>query len=117
MFQKKGLIVVDKAKSSEDTLMAIALDAGAEDLRDTGDTFEIYTTPKDFDAVTSALKSKAIETLSSELAMIPITSMRLEGKAAQQMLKLMEALEDHEDVQKVFANFDIDEAEMEAVAS
>ncbi len=117
LFQKKGLIVVDKTKASEEDLMAIVLDAGAEDLKDAGDSFEILTTPKDFDAVVAALKANHTETLSAELSMIPITSMRLEGKAAQQILKLMEALEDHEDVQKVFANFDIDDAEMEAVAS
>lgn len=117
MFHRKGLIIVEKSKASEDTLLSIVLDAGAEDMQDTGDSFEIYTTPKEFDAVVSALKVNGIEPASAELSMIPITSMKLEGRSAQQMLKLMEALEDHDDVQKVFANFDIDEAEMEAAAS
>jgi YebC/PmpR family DNA-binding regulatory protein len=117
LFSKKGLIVVEKSKVSEDTLMAVALDAGAEDMQGEGDAFEVYTAPKDFDGVVSALKSNQIEPLSAELAMIPMTTVKLEGKAAQQMIRLMEALEEHEDVQKVFANFDIDEAEMEAAAS
>ncbi|MFN8007846.1 MAG: YebC/PmpR family DNA-binding transcriptional regulator [Terriglobia bacterium] len=117
LFHKKGLIVVEKSKASEEDLMTIVLDAGAEDLKDAGDSFEILTSPKDFDAVVNALKANNTEMLSAELSMIPAVSMRLEGKAAQQVLKLMEALEDHEDVQKVFANFDIDESEMEAVAS
>ena len=117
LFSRKGLIVVEKSKANEDTLMSIALDAGAEDMQDAGESFEIYTAPKDFDAVMSALKASNIELASAELSMIPLTTMKLEGKQAQQILKLMEALEDHEDVQKVFANFDIDEAEMEAVAS
>ena len=82
-----------------------------------GDAFEVYTAPKDFDGVVSALKSNQIEPLSAELSMIPMTTVKLEGKPAQQMIRLMEALEEHEDVQKVFANFDIDEAEMEAAAS
>jgi transcriptional/translational regulatory protein YebC/TACO1 len=111
------LILVDKAKANEDTLMSIALEAGAEDMQDAGDSFEIYTAPKDFDTVVSALKSNQVEPASAELSMIPLTTMKLEGKQAQQILKLMEALEDHEDVQKVFANFDIDDAEMEAPAS
>jgi YebC/PmpR family DNA-binding regulatory protein len=117
MFHKKGLIIVDKSKVSEDTLMTLALDAGAEDMQSEGDTFEVYTAPKDFDAIVAVLKSSSVEPISAELAMIPVTTMKLEGKPAQQMLKLVEALEDHDDVQKVFANFDIDEAEMEAAAS
>jgi YebC/PmpR family DNA-binding regulatory protein len=117
LFSKKGLIIVEKSKVSEDTLMAVALDAGAEDMQGEGDAFEVYTAPKDFDGVVSALKSNQIEPLSAELSMIPMMTVKLEGKAAQQMIRLMEALEEHEDVQKVFANFDIDEAEMEAAAS
>jgi YebC/PmpR family DNA-binding regulatory protein len=117
MFHRKGFIVVEKSKANEDTLMSIALDAGAEDMQDTGDTFEVYTAPKEFDAVVKALRAGKIEPASAELSMIPLTTKKLEGKPAQQMLRLMEALEEHEDVQKVFANFDIDEAEMEAAAS
>jgi YebC/PmpR family DNA-binding regulatory protein len=117
LFHRKGFIIVEKSKVNEDTLMSIALDAGAEDMQDSGDTFEVYTAPKEFDAVMAALKAGKIEPASAELSMIPLTTMKLEGKPAQQMLKLMEALEDHDDVQKVFANFDIDEDEMEAAAS
>ncbi len=117
MFHRKGLILVGKSKVSEDALMAVVLDAGAEDMQSERDAFEVYTAPKDFDAVVTALKANSIEPDSAELAMIPVTTMKLEGRPAQQMLRLMEALEDHEDVQKVFANFDIDEAEMEAAAS
>jgi YebC/PmpR family DNA-binding regulatory protein len=117
LFHRKGFIIVEKSKVNEDTLMSIALDAGAEDMQDSGDTFEVYTAPKEFDAVVAALKAGKIEPASAELSMIPLTTMKLEGKPAQQMLKLMEALEDHDDVQKVFANFDIDEDEMEAAAS
>ena len=117
LFHRKGFIIVEKSKVNEDTLMSIALDAGAEDMQDSGDTFEVYTAPKEFDAVMAALKAGKIEPASAELSMIPLTTMKLEGKPAQQVLKLMEALEDHDDVQKVFANFDIDEDEMEAAAS
>ncbi|MEW5979134.1 MAG: YebC/PmpR family DNA-binding transcriptional regulator [Acidobacteriota bacterium] len=117
MFQRQGLILVDKTKCDEDELLATALEAGAEDMKDGGDNFEIYTAPGDFEAVVEALKQKNIEMASSELAMIPISAVKLEGKQAQQMLKMMESLEEHDDVQKVFANFDIDEAEMEAAAS
>ena len=117
MFHKKGLIVVEKSKASEDSLMSIVLEAGAEDMNDTGDSFEIITTPKDFETILEYLKNNKIEVASSELSMIPLTSIKLEGKSAQQILKLMEALEDHEDVQKVFGNFAIDDAELEAAAS
>jgi YebC/PmpR family DNA-binding regulatory protein len=113
LFHKKGLIVVDKSKTSEDALMGVALDAGAEDLKDAGEVFEVYTDPREFEPVVEAIKKGKIEIASSELSMIPLTSVKLEGKQAEQMLRLMEALEDHEDIQKVFANFDIDEAQMQ----
>jgi YebC/PmpR family DNA-binding regulatory protein len=119
LFQKKGLITVEKSKANEDTLMGIALEAGADDMIDVGEVFEIYTSPKDYEAVLEALRGSKVEVASSELSMIPQTYMKLEGKSAQQMVKLMEAIEEHEDVQKVFANFDIDidDTEMEAAAS
>jgi YebC/PmpR family DNA-binding regulatory protein len=112
LFHKKGLIVVEKSKTSEDTLMGAALDSGAEDLKDAGEVFEVYTDPREFEPVVEGIKKNHIEIASSELSMIPLTSVKLEGKQAEQMLRLMEALEDHEDVQKVFANFDIDESQM-----
>src|ERR687884_473234 len=93
MFEKKGYIVVAKDAKPEDELFEIVTDAGAEDLRDDGDNFEVITSPDDFEAVLEAVK-------------------KAEGAEARQMLKLMEALEDHDDVQKVSANFDMDEADM-----
>jgi YebC/PmpR family DNA-binding regulatory protein len=112
MFHKKGLIVVDAAKADEDTLMSLALDAGADDLKGEGSTYEIYTAPNTMDAVVEALKAKSIEPASAEVSMIPQNTVRVEGKNAQQVLKLMEALDDHDDVQHVYANFDMEESEM-----
>lgn len=114
MFDKKGYIVVDKEAKSEDELFEIVTDAGAEDLRDDEDAFEIITAPADFDAVLTAVKTAGIEPQLAEIEMIPQNYVKLEGTAAKQMLKLMEALEDHDDVQKVSANADIDESEMES---
>jgi YebC/PmpR family DNA-binding regulatory protein len=112
MFEKRGYIVVDKAAQPEDELLELALDAGADDLRDDGDSFEILTTPENFDAVLTAVKGAGIEPQVAEIEMVPTNYIKLTGNDARQMLKLMEALEDHDDVQKVSANFDIDEAEM-----
>lgn len=112
MFDKKGYIVVDKNTKSEDELFEIVTDAGAEDLRDDEDNFEIITSPDTFHTVLAAVKSAGIEPEVAEVEMIPQTYIKLEGPEARQMLKLMEVLEDHDDVQKVSANFDIDEAEM-----
>lgn len=113
MFDKKGYIVVDKAAKPEDELMDIVLEAGADDLQDQGDVFEIYTAPENYETVSEALKKAGIETQASELSRIPQTYIHLEGPEAQQMLKLYEAIDDHDDVQKLYANFDIDESEME----
>ena len=115
MFEKKGYIVVDKAAKSEDELFELAIDAGADDLRDDGDTFEILTSPDAFEGVLGAVKGAGIEPQAAEVEMVPQNYIRLEGADARQMLKLMEALEDHDDVQKVSANFDISEADMAAV--
>ncbi len=112
MFEKKGYIVVDKAAKPEDELFEIATDAGAEDLRDDEDSFEIITAPEDFDAVLDVVKRAGIEPQLAEVEMIPKEYKKLEGAEAKQMLKLMEVLEDHDDVQKVSANFDISEADM-----
>jgi YebC/PmpR family DNA-binding regulatory protein len=114
MFEKKGYIVVDKAAKAEDELFELAIDAGAEDLRDDEENFEIITSQDNFDAVLSAVKSAGIEPQVSEITMVPQNYIKLEGQEARQMLKLMEALEDHDDVQKVSANFDISEADMAA---
>jgi transcriptional/translational regulatory protein YebC/TACO1 len=113
MFDKKGYIVVDKADKSEDELFEIAIEAGAEDLKAEGEIFEIFTAPENFDAVNEAIKKAGIEPQVAEISMIPQNHIHLEGADAKQMLKLYEALDDHDDVQKVYANFDIDESEME----
>ncbi len=117
MFDRKGYFVVEKSSVDEDRLLEIALGSGAEDMRDDGDTFEILTSPENFDAVNSALESANIPTVTAEISMLPQNYVKLEGKNAQSMLKLMEALEDHEDVQNVWANFDIDESEFNEEAS
>lgn len=114
MFEKKGYIVVDKAAKPEDELFELAIDAGADDLRDDEENFEIITSQENFDGVLSAVKSAGIEPQVSEVTMVPQNYVKLEGQEARQMLKLMEALEDHDDVQKVSANFDISEADMAA---
>jgi YebC/PmpR family DNA-binding regulatory protein len=114
MFEKKGYIVVDKSAKSEEELFDLAIEAGADDLRDDEDTFEIITSPDAFDGVLTSIKSAGIEPQVAEVEMVPQNYIRLEGGDARQMLKLMEALEDHDDVQKVSANFDISEADMAA---
>ena len=112
MFEKKGYIVVAKEAKAEDELFEVVTDAGAEDLRDDGDNFEIITSPEDFDAVLEAVKKAGVEPQVAEVELLAKEYKKLEGQEARQMLKLMEALEDHDDVQKVSANFDMDEADM-----
>ncbi len=112
LFDKKGYIVVEKTAKPEDELFEIVTDAGAEDLRDDEDNFEIITAPENFDVVLDAVKKAGVEPQVAEVELIPQNYVKLAGAEAKQMLKLMEALEDHDDVQKVSANFDIDEADM-----
>lgn len=112
MFQRKGYIVVEKAKASEDQLLNIVLEAGAEDLGEDGSNYEIFTPPENYEDVINALKNSNIELAASTLAHIPKNNVKLEGKQAQQLLRLMEELEDHDDVQHVWANFNIDEEEI-----
>jgi YebC/PmpR family DNA-binding regulatory protein len=116
MFTKRGSVVIDKNAVSEEKLMEVALEAGAEDIQEDEGNFEVLTAPEAFNKVTTALQSAEIPTLSAELAMIPQTWIRLTGKEAQQVLRLVEALEDHDDVQKVWANFDISEEELVQLA-
>ncbi|HLL71612.1 MAG TPA: YebC/PmpR family DNA-binding transcriptional regulator [Pyrinomonadaceae bacterium] len=111
-FEKKGYIVVEKSAKSEDELFEIVTEAGAEDLRDDEDNFEIITAPENFEAVHEALKKAGVEPQAADVEMVPKSYVKLAGADARSMLKLMETLEDHDDVQKVSANFDIDEAEM-----
>ena len=112
MFDRKGYLVVEKSKASEDDLLDIILEAGAEDLREDGSNYEIFTPPDKYEAVVEALESSNIEIAASNLGQIPQNYVKLEGKQAQQLLRLMEELEDHDDVQNVWANFDIDEEEI-----
>jgi YebC/PmpR family DNA-binding regulatory protein len=114
MFDKKGYIVVEKTKADEDTLMAAAIDAGADDLRDDGEAWEIVSAPDAFQKVLEAVKKLGIEPGAAEIAFLPQNYVKLEGKPAQQMIKLMEALEEHEDSKKVWSNADIEEKEIEA---
>jgi transcriptional/translational regulatory protein YebC/TACO1 len=117
MFKPKGVIAVASSKASEEKLMEIALDAGADDITTAGDFFEVLTSQGAYEAVLKALKAAGIEPDQAEVGKYADTQIALEGQKAQQMLKLMEALEDHEDVQNVWANFDISDKEMEAAAA
>ena len=114
MFAKKGYIVVDKSAADEEKLLNAVLEAGGDDLRDDGDSWEIISDPAAFEGVRDAVKALGIEPASAEIAMIPQNYVKLEGKAANQMVKLMEVLDDHEDVKHVWSNFDIEEKEIEA---
>lgn len=107
MFNKKGYIVVNKDKADEENLLALALDAGAEDMQTEDNNFVITTAPADFEKVKKALEDAGIPMDAAEITMLPQTYVKLEGKEATQMLKLMETLEDNDDVQNVYANFDI----------
>jgi YebC/PmpR family DNA-binding regulatory protein len=114
MFTKKGLVVVEKSKADEERLLSTALDAGADDMQDDGTAWEVLSDPSVFEAVRDAVKALGIEPSSAQVAMLPQNYVKLEGKAANQMIKLMEALDEHEDVKQVWSNFDIEEKEIEA---
>ncbi|MBI3948524.1 MAG: YebC/PmpR family DNA-binding transcriptional regulator [Armatimonadetes bacterium] len=116
MFDQKGLVSVDRETTDEDSLMEVALEAGADDMRTEGDTFDVITQPEDFSAVLAALRSKGIEPSMAEVTMLPKSTVQVEGKDAQQVLRLMDMLDDHDDVQQVYANFDISDKELEAAA-
>jgi len=114
MFTKRGYIVVPKAKADEDTLMSAVLDAGGDDLVDDEDNWEVLSSPEAFQPVLEAVKQLGIEPDAAEISMLPQNYLKLEGKQAQQMVKLMEALDEHDDVRHVWSNFDIEEREIEA---
>lgn len=116
-FHKKGLIVVEKGKVDEDQLLSLALEAGAEDVKVNTKDYEVITAPSDFEAVKKALVEAKIEPSLAEVTSVPQNTIKLEEKPAEQMLKLMEILDDHDDVQKVYANFDIPDEIMEKVAA
>ncbi|HSD51065.1 MAG TPA: YebC/PmpR family DNA-binding transcriptional regulator [Candidatus Methylomirabilis sp.] len=117
LFEKKGYIQVDAARVDEDKLMTIALDAGAEDLQREESIFAVTTVPKDFERVRDAIVKSGIQPVSAEITKVPKSTVRLEGKPAEQMLRLMEELEEHDDVQHVYANFDIPEEIMAAMTA
>jgi YebC/PmpR family DNA-binding regulatory protein len=117
LFEKKGYIQVDAAKVDEDKLMTIALDAGAEDLQGEESVFAITAAPKDFEKVRDAIVKSGIQPISAEITKLPKSSVPLEGRPAEQMLRLMEELEEHDDVQHVYANFDIPEEIMAALTA
>ncbi len=116
-FSKRGQIVIEKGKVDEDTLMAAVLEAGADDMRDDEENWEILTSPEAFEAVREAVRALDVEPVSAAVAMVPFEYVKLTGKDAQSMLKLMDVLEDHDDVQHVWSNFDVDEKEIEASLS
>ena len=116
MFHKKGLIAVEKSAATEEQLMDIVLEHGGEDLNDEGDTWEIITEPGSHEAVANAIKAAGIPTVASEITMLASTYTKLDGNHAAQMIRLLEALEELDDVQNVYSNFDMDAEQMEHAA-
>ena len=117
LFKPKGYITVSRQRITEEKLMDLAVEAGADDIQSSGDSWEIYTSPGAYEAVLDALKKGGLTPEESQLGKYAENSIPLEGPKAQQMLKLMEALEDNDDVQNVWANFDIADKELEAAAA
>ena len=117
MFEKRGLLVLEKDKADEEKLMNEALDAGAQDVRESDREFEVICEPADFEKVKKRLEQAGLIPSYAEITMVPQSTVKLSGKEAQQMLRLMESLEDSDDVQHVYANFDISDAEMEQLSA
>lgn len=116
MFERKGYFVVEKSAASEDALLDIILEAGGEDMREDEDNYEIFASPDGFESVKAGLEKAGVPISVAEISMVPQNYVQLEGREAQGMLKLMEALEEHEDVQNVWANFNISSAELQALS-
>lgn len=116
MFERKSQILIEGDKATEDQLMNLVLDAGAEDLRNDGENWEVLSAPESHDQVLAALEKAGIATAAASIALVPKNLIKLEGTQARGMLKLSEVLEEHDDVQNVYSNFDIDESELEAMA-
>jgi len=116
MFERKSQILIPAEKAGEDQLMGIVLDAGADDLRNDGESWEVLSPPEAHESVLAALAKAGIATSSAEIAMVPKNLMKIEGKNASAMIRLSDALEEHDDVQNVYSNFDVDESDMEAMA-
>ena len=117
MFTKKGYFLIEKNQAKEDELMTIALDAGAEDFKSDEKNYEIFTAPQDFEKVKQVIESKGIKALDAELTMVPSSTIKLAGNEAKQLLNMIEALEEHDDVQQVYANFDIPDEIMDQIAA
>jgi YebC/PmpR family DNA-binding regulatory protein len=117
MFERKGEIMVPKEAADEEKMMGVVLDAGADDLHDDGSAWDVVTPPEAMEKVREALVAAGVTPSSAEVAWVPKNTVKLTGAQAQQMLRMMEALEDHDDVQKVYANFDIDEKEIQAAVA
>jgi YebC/PmpR family DNA-binding regulatory protein len=117
MFHRKGEIVVPKEAADEEKMMSLVLDAGAEDLHDDGSAWEVLTPPEAFEKVREALVAAGITPASAEIGMVPQNYVKLTGQQAQQMIRMVENMEDHDDVQRVYANFDIDEKELQAAVA
>lgn len=109
MFHRKGVMRILKTTINEDDMMNLVLESGADDMKTEDDMYEIYTTPESFETVKQALEVKSVKMEEAEIQLIPENTVKVDGKDAEHVLKLMEALEEHEDVQHVYANFDIDE--------
>ena len=114
MFDKRGYIVVEKGHADEEELMDTAIEAGADDFKDDGELWEIISTPETFDQIREAVTAAGVKPVSAQIAMLPKNLVKLEGKTAQQMIKLMDVLEEQDDVQHVWSNFDIEAKEIEA---
>ncbi len=117
LFNKKGYLLIDKSQVSEDELFAISVDAGAQDLKTEGKNYEIFCEPQDFENVKKVIKDKGIKWELAELTMVPTSTVKVPSQEAKQLLSLIEALEEHDDVQKVYANFDIPDEILEKLAS
>ena len=116
MFNKLGTVVIPKQSATEDQLLDIVLDHGAEDIRDSDEQWEVICSPETTEALTQAIRDAGIEVTSSEVGRVPQNYVKLDGAKAQQMIKLLDALEEHDDVQHVYSNFDFDAAELEQVS-
>ncbi len=114
MFEKHGYIVVEKSGVDEETLMTVAIEAGADDFKDEDDNWELISTPELFEEIRTAVTETGVQPVSAQIAMLPKNLVKLEGKQAQQMIKLMDVLEDQDDVQNLWSNFDVDAKEIEA---
>jgi len=117
MFTMKGYFLIEKSQAKEDELMNLVLDAGAEDMKADDKNYEIFCAPQNFEKVKQAIEEKGIKPQDAEVTMIPSSTIKLTGSDAKQLLSLIDSLEDHDDVQQVYANFDIPDEIMEKIAA